>query len=441
MLDRLFGISREGSTPRREIVAGVSTFLAAMYIIVVNPTILSSAHIPFSQGLTATVLISAFGSLAMGLYGRSPVLLAPGMGINALFTYTMVVGGNVPLPIALGCVFWAGVLFVVLAVLNVRQYVIDAIPASLRHAVACGIGLFITVVGLVNARFLVSNPATVLGMSDLTAPVVTFLLGLAVTAALVARRVPGALILGIVATTVMATPIGRWWGDGSAYAPGLHTLVNFDGIFALPDLRGLFRVDIVGALQHIYWPFIFILLFTAFFDALSTFMGLSQAANLLDENGDPRNIRRSMVIDATSSLISGFLGTSPANAFVESAAGISQGGRTGLVAVTCAVLFVPFLFLSPLLALVPAIATAPALIMVGVFMLSPIRAIEWDRYDEAIPAFIAMMLIPITYSITHGVIFGFLAFVVCKLAVGKASEIRLTMWILALLSLLLLFID
>lgn len=439
MLERLFDTARQGTSPRREIIAGISTFLAAMYIIVVNPTILSAAGISFSAALTATVLISAFGSLAMGLYAKNPILVAPGMGINALFTYTMVLGAGVPLPVALGCVFWSGVLFVVLAVLNVRQYVIDAIPASLRHAIACGIGLFITVIGLVNAKFLVGNPATVIGLAHMSAPVITFLIGLAVTAALVARNVPGALIIGIITTTLLASPIGRLWGDGSAYAPGLSTLVNFNGIFAWPDFSGLFQVDLLGALNVAYWPFIFVILFTTFFDALSTFMGVCQAGNLLDEKGEPRNIKKSMVVDAFSALISAPLGTSPANAYVESAAGISQGGRTGLVAVTCALLFLPFLFLSPLLSLVPAIATAPALIMVGVFMLAPIRHIDWVKLDDAIPAFLAMVLIPLTYSITHGVVFGFLAFVVCKTAVGKTDEIRPTMWVLAALSLLLLF--
>lgn len=441
MLDRMFGLSQQGTTPKREIIAGISTFLAAMYIIVVNPTILGNAGIPFTQGLTATVLISAFASLAMGAYGRSPILVAPGMGVNALFTYTMVVGAKIPLTIALGCVFWSGVVFFLLAIFNVRQYVIDAIPASLRHAVACGIGLFITVIGLVNARFLVGNPDTVVGMGSLTAPVVTFLIGLAITAALVARRMQGALIVGIILTTIIAIPIGRWWGDGAAFAPGSHTLVNFSGIFAMPDFSGLFHIDILGALHFAYWPFIFIILFTSFFDALSTFVGVSQAGGLLDENGEPRNIQRSMIVDASSALLSGFVGTSPTGAFVESATGISQGGRTGLVAITCGVLFIPFLFLSPLLSLIPAIATAPALIMVGVFMLSPIKSIDWGEMDDAIPAFLAMVLIPITYSITQGVVFGFLGFVVCKVAVGKAREIRLTMWILAVLSLLLLLLD
>ncbi|MCM2132094.1 NCS2 family permease [Larsenimonas rhizosphaerae] len=437
MLEKLFTIRAQGSTPRQEILAGVATFLAAMYIIVVNPSILSDAGIPFSSALTATVIISFFGSLMMGLYARNPILVAPGMGINALFTYTMVLGAGIPWATALGCVFWAGVLFAVLALFNVRQYVIDAIPSQLRYAIACGIGLFITTIGLVNAGFLTTSPATVVTMAPMDAPLVTFLIGMALTAVLVARRVQGALILGIIFTTLLAWPIGRWWGDGSAYL-GTPTLVNFSGIFAWPDFSGLMQVDIMGALDVAYAPFIFVILFTIFFDALSTFMGVCQAGKLLDKNGEPRNIRQSMVIDALSALISAPLGTSPANAYVESAAGISQGGRTGLVAVVAALLFLPFLFLSPLLSLVPAIATAPALIMVGVFMLDPIRMINWYEMDDAIPAFIAMILIPLTYSITHGVVFGFLSFVVVKVGVGKAREVKPAMWVLFVLSILLL---
>ncbi|WFF42380.1 NCS2 family permease [Salinicola endophyticus] len=442
MLDKYFSLRSLGTSFKTEVLAGVATFLAAMYIIVVNPSILSAAGVPFAGALTATVLISFFGSVMMGLYARNPILVAPGMGINALFTYTMVMGAGIPWQTALGCVFWSGVLFAVLALFNVRRYVVDAIPATLRHAIACGIGLFITVIGLVNARLLVSNPATVVGLGEMTPALVTFLIGLGVTAVLVARRIQGALILGIVFTTLAAVPIGRLWGDGSAYFPeaiATPTLVNFQGIFAWPDFSALGQVDFGGALAVAYWPFIFVILFTTFFDAMSTFIGVCQAGNLLDEKGEPRNIRRSMMVDAFSALISAPLGTSPANAYVESAAGISQGGRSGLVAVVSGLLFLPFLFLSPLLALVPAIATAPALIMVGVFMLSPIRTIDWQQYDDAIPAFVAMMLIPLTYSITHGVVFGFLTYVVVKVGVGKAREVRPAMWVLFLLSILMLF--
>ncbi|AJW97042.1 NCS2 family permease [Burkholderia gladioli] len=437
MLDRFFGIRESGSRLRTEIVAGITTFLTAMYIIVVNPGILSQAGVPFASALTATVIVSFLGSCAMGLYARNPVLVAPGMGMNALFTFVMVHGGRMPWQTALGCVFWAGVIFAVLAAFNARKLVVDAIPPNLRHAVSCGIGLFICLIGLVNAKFVVGDPVTVVHASSLNPVIVTFLIGLAVTTVLVVRRVTGALMIGIVVTTVLAIPIGRVWGDGTAYWPAAiatRTLVNWNGLVSAPDFSGIGQLDLIGALKVAYWPFIFVMLFTAFFDALSTFMAISEAGNLIDRDGNPRNIRQSMMVDAFSAVVSAPLGTSPANAYIESAAGISAGGRTGLVAVVAGICFLPFLVLSPLLSLVPAIATAPALILVGVFMMESITKIEWHRFDEAIPAFIAMVLIPLTYSITDGIAYGFLAFVVLKLFTGKRHEIKPAMWIVAALS-------
>ena len=440
-VDCYFGITLAGSRVKTEIVAGATTFLTAMYIIVVNPGILALAGVPFASALTATVVVSFLGSCAMGLYARNPVLVAPGMGMNALFTFVLVHSGKMPWQTALGCVFWAGVIFAVLALFNARKLVVDAIPANLRHAVSCGIGLFISLIGLVDAKFIVSDPVTIVRMASLNPVVLTFLAGLTVTTVLVARKVTGALMIGIVVTTVLAIPIGRWWGDGTAYWPAAiatPSLVNFAGLISSPDFSGLLKLDVVGALKVIYLPFIFVMLFTAFFDALSTFMAISEAGNLVDADGNPRNIRQSMLVDAFAALVSAPLGTSPANAYIESAAGISAGGRTGLAAVVAGLCFLPFLFLSPLLSLVPAIATSPALVLVGVFMMEPIRRIEWSRYDEAIPAFIAMLLIPLTYSITDGIAYGFLAFVVLKLCTGRRAEIRPAMWIVSALAVLLL---
>ncbi len=440
-LDRYFGIRSAGSQLRTEIVAGVTTFLTAMYIIAVNPAILAQAGIPFETALTATILVSFAGSCAMGLYARNPVLIAPGMGMNALFTFVMVHGGKMPWQTALGCVFWAGVIFAALAACNARKAVMEAIPANLRHAISCGIGLFISLIGLVNAKFIVSDPITIVHAASLNPVIITFLIGLAITIVLAVRRVTGALMLGIVTTTLLAIPIGRLWGDGSAYWPAAtatKTLVNWNGFVAMPDFSDIGTLDLFGALKVIYWPFIFVMLFTSFFDALSTFLAISHAGKLVDENGEPRNIRQSMIVDAFSALISAPLGTSPANAYIESAAGISAGGRTGLVAVVAGLCFLPFLFFSPLLSLVPAIATAPALVLVGVFMMEAITKIEWHRLDEAIPAFLTMLLIPLTYSITDGIAYGFLTFVVLKLCSGRYREIKPAMWIVAALAMLLL---
>jgi AGZA family xanthine/uracil permease-like MFS transporter len=440
-LERIFLFKQNGSTVRREVVAGITTFLTAMYIIVVNPAILSQGGVPFSGALTATVLVSFFGSCAMGLYARNPVLVAPGMGMNALFSFVMVHGGKMPWQTALGCVFWSGVIFAILAAFNARKFVVEAIPTNLRHALSCGIGIFIAVIGLVNARFLVSDQATVIHGAPLDIALCTFLAGLVITAVLVVRRVPGALMLGILLTTLLAFPIGRWWGDGSEYGPAAtvqRTLVNWHGWFAMPDFSTIMKLDIVGALRFIYAPFIFVMLFTAFFDALSTFMAVANAGGLTDDHGNPRNISQSMKVDAFSALISAPLGTSPANAYIESAAGIAAGGRTGLTAVVSATCFLPFLFLSPLLSLIPSIATAPALVLVGVFMMESIREIDWGRLDEAIPAFVAMIVMPLTYSITSGIAYGSVVFVLLKIATNKADDVKPAMWIVAGVSVALL---
>lgn len=429
-LDRYFGVSRRGSTLRTEILAGIATFLASMYIIVVNPAILSDAGIPFSAALSATVLISFMSSLAMGLYARNPILVAPGMGMNALFTYTLVLGAGLSWEVALGCVFWSGVLFATLAVFNVRKAIIEAIPASLRYAITCGIGLFITFIGLKNAGFIIGSEATLVTLGNFDPSLVTFFIGLIATAVMVILRMNGALILGIALTTLLAAPMGRLWGD--------ELMVEWSGLAAWPDFGAVMQVDIWGALEVAYLPFIFVMLFTNFFDALSCFMALSESADLKDEDGNPRNLKRSMTVDAFASMIAAPLGTSAAQTFIESGAGVAQGGRTGLVAVTIALLFLPFLFLSPLLSLVPGIATAPALVLVGLFMLSPIAKIDWGRYDEAFPAFLAIILMPLTYSITLGIAFGFLSFVLIKLFTGRFGEIKPAMWVSAALCVVLL---
>jgi AGZA family xanthine/uracil permease-like MFS transporter len=429
-LDTYFGVSRRGSSLRTEILAGIATFLASMYIIVVNPAILSDAGIPFSAALSATVLISFMSSLAMGLYARNPILVAPGMGMNALFTYTLVLGAGLSWEVALGCVFWSGVLFATLAMFNVREAIIDAIPPSLRYAITCGIGLFITFIGFKNAGFIVGSDATLVTLGSMDASLITFFIGMMATAILVIMRFNGALILGIALTTLLATPMGRLWGG--------EVMVEWSGLAAWPDFSAVMQVDIWGALKVAYLPFIFVMLFTNFFDALSCFMALSESADLKDKNGSPRNLKRSMTVDAFASMIAAPLGTSAAQTFIESGAGVAQGGRTGLVAVTIALLFLPFLFLSPLLSLVPGIATAPALVLVGLFMLAPISKIDWSRFEQAFPAFLAIILMPLTYSITLGIAFGFLSFVLIKLFTGKLHDIKPAMWISAALSVVML---
>jgi adenine/guanine/hypoxanthine permease len=432
-----FELKKNGTTWQTECIAGISSFLATAYIIVVNPGILSQAGMPFSGVLTATVLVCFFSSLMMGLYARNPILVAPGMGLNAFFTYSAVLGMKVPWEVALGAVFWSGIVFLLLSAFNIRTYIVRAIPRPLRYAIAAGIGLFITLIGLANAKFLVPDPATMTGMGPITPTLLTFVAGLLVTSLLVTRQVKGGILLGIIFTTLAAYPLGRWWG----FDPDVGPLLTYQGLFAAPDFSLVFKLDLINSIKLSIWPVIFAFVFTDLFDSLSTLVGLAEAANLTDENGEPRNVKRALLTDAVSTTLAGLVGSSPGTAYVESAVGIEAGGRTGLTAVVAAILFLPFLFLAPLLSVIPSIATAPALVLVGAFMIRPVTRINWNQLDDAIPAFLAMVLIPFTHSITQGIIWGFLSFTALKLATGKKSELSPALLIIDLFCILALFLE
>lgn len=418
-----FRLQEHKTTVQTEVLAGIATFLATAYIIVVNPAILSQAGMPFPAVLTATVLVCFVSSLMMGLYAKNPIVVAPGMGLNAFFTYTAVIGMGVPWQTALGAVFWSGILFLLLSVFNIRTLIVQAIPKPLRYAIAAGIGLFITLIGLVNGGFIIKNDATLVGHAPMSATLIIFISGVLITAILLVKKLKGAILIGIIITTLLAAGIGRWWNDGV-------TIVNFKGVFAAPDFSLLGQLDLWGSLQWSVVPVIFAFVFTDLFDSLSTLVGVAEAGNLLDENGDPRNIKKALVTDAVATTIAGIAGSSPGTAYIESAVGIEEGGRTGLTAVVAALLFLPFLFLSPLLSMVPMMATAPALVLVGVFMLRPVTKINWLQMDEAIPAFIAMVVIPFTYSITQGIIWGFLSWTIIKLAAGKRKDVSFTLLVI-----------
>jgi len=418
-----FNFEQYKTNVQTEVLAGTATFLATAYIVVVNPSILSKTGMPFNAVLTATVIVCFFSSLLMGLYAKNPIVVAPGMGLNAFFTYTAVLGMGVPWQTALGAVFWSGILFLLLSVFNIRTYIVKAIPRPLRYALAAGIGLFITLIGLVNGGFVIKNDSTIIGHAPNSPSLVIFVTGLFLTAILLVKRVKGAIIIGIIVTTILAYGIGRWWNEGV-------TIVNFKGFFAAPDFSLVGKLDPWGSLKLSVLPVIFAFVFTDLFDSLSTLVGVAEAGNLLDENGDPRNIKKALITDSLATLIAGIAGSSPGTAYIESAVGVEQGGRTGLTAVVAALLFLPFLFLAPLLSMIPSIATATALVLVGAFMLRPVTRINWQQSDEAIPAFIGMVVIPFTYSITQGIIWGFLSWTVMKLAAGKKKEITWTLLVI-----------
>ncbi len=440
MIAQYFDFENQKTDLKTEIIAGITSFLATMYIIVVNPSIISSTGMSYEGILTATVLVSAFSSIAMGVYAKNPIVIAPGMGINAFFAYSVVLGMGVKWEVALGTVFWSGVIFLILSIFNIRVKILQAIPVQLRYAISAGLGLFIAFIGFVNAKLIVDDPVTLLNVGKLDVVSITFFIGLIITSILVIRKIKGALVLGIFITTILAVPIGRFYGDASTINYGVSTLVTWKGVTAWPDFSVLMKLDFIGSLQFALWPVIFAFLFTDMFDSISTFIGVAEAADLKDENGEPKRMKESLIADAFSTTISGLFGTSSGTAYIESATGVEEGGRTGLTAIVAGILFLPFMFLSPILSMVPSIATAPALILVGVFMMKPVVKINWGNLDDAIPAFIGMILIPLTYSITQGIIWGFISWTLIKLVLGKKEEVSLMLIIIDILAILALVI-
>ncbi len=410
------------TSPRTEVVAGLTTFLATAYIVVVNPSILSDGTgMPFDGALTATVLLCASMTLLMGLYARLPFAVAPGMGLNAFFAYTIVIGEQVPWQTALGMVFWAGVLFLAISLTPLRQRLATAIPASLRTAMACGIGLLIALVGLKGAGIIVPDPITLVKPGPMTPQVLLTVVGLVVAVALMIRGTALAFLACIGLVTALA------WAFGLVAPP--------QSWVSRPDFTAVtLRLDLWGALAPALWPSIVAVLFTDLFDSLSTFMGVAEATGFTDQDGQPIRLREGLIVDAWATLGAGLLGTSSGTAYVESAAGINAGGRTGLTAVVAGLCFIPCLFLAPVAAAVPAFATAPVLVIVGVLMFRTSRTLPFGDLAEMVPAFLTLTLIPLTLSITQGLLWGLVAYVVCLLVAGRRNELTAWNWTLGALA-------
>lgn len=414
---------QQPSTLIADVIGGVTTFMTMAYIVVVNPSILSTngTGMPFSGALTATVLVASSMTLLMGLYARLPFAVAPGMGLNAFFAFTIVLQGHVPWQTALGMVFWAGVLFVLVSATPLRERIALAIPASLRAAAAAGIGLLLTFIGMKNSGLVVGDPATLVRMGTVDHKTVFLLIGIVIAVALVRRNSPLAYLASIFAVTGLA------WGFGYADPP--QTLVS------APDFSStLLALDVRGALRLALLPTILAILFTDLFDSLSTFIGVAKASGLTEPDGRPLNLRRGLLVDAVATLTSGLAGTSPGTAYVESIAGIRMGGRTGRASVVTAACFLPCFFLAPLAAAIPTYATSAVLILVGVAMFQSVTSIDFTAVEEAMPAFVTAVLIPLTLSITQGILWGFLLHAVLYAAVGRARDVSVTLWTLAALS-------
>ncbi|MBB6096649.1 AGZA family xanthine/uracil permease-like MFS transporter [Deinobacterium chartae] len=437
-LERYFGIAASGSTVGREIRAGLTTFLTMSYILFVNPDILSQAiRVPnaFAQLLFATAIAAAIGSIMMGLVARYPFALAPGMGLNAYFAFSVVIGQGVPWQVALGAVFIEGLLFLALSFGGIRQAIITSLPNNLKFATSAGIGLFLAIIGLKNAGIVVDNPSTLVALGALTTPsVLIALFGLLVTAVLMVRRVPGAILFGIVGATLLAI-ITR----APVYAGPEGKMVAFAGLNGSPVQLPVFptdlflAMDLQGALGLGILGIVFTFLFVSIFDTAGTLVGLSAKAGYLDEKGNLPRANQAFATDAIATSAGAAFGTSTTTAYVESASGIEEGGRTGLTAVVVGVLFLLALFLWPLAAAVPSAATAPALILVGALMASNLRLIEWDDYADAIPAFLTVALMPLTYSIANGISFGIISYAAIRLFSGRGRQVHWVMYLLAAL--------
>ncbi len=434
MLERLFKLKENQTDIKTEVIAGVTTFLTMAYILAVNPMILADAGMSFAGVLTATILVCSISSVLMGLIANLPYALAPGMGINAFFTYGMVIGMGIPWQTALGAVFISGIIFLLMTVFRLREAIVRAIPQAVRLGVAAGIGLFLCLIGLKSAGFIVANPVTMVKFGGFTPSTVIFLLGLGFTLMLENRKMRGSLLLGIIFTTVVAFCHGRLW-------PGTVFVVAPASFTATPDFTSVFlQLDIRGALAYGVMGAIFTLLFTDLFDSISTFLGVASVAGMVDENGEPLRFNQALMVDAISTTISGLFGTSSGTTYVESAAGVEQGGRTGMTAVVTGLLFVPFLWLSPVLQMIPACAVAPALVIVGFFMLRIIAQVDWKSYEEGIPAFFGLALIPFTYSINQGISWSLISFLALKILSGKIKETSPVLWVVVVFASLALYL-
>lgn len=415
LLERRFELSARGTSARTEILAGFTTFLTMAYIVLVNPAILGQAGMPVAAVAAATCLAAGFASILMGLTANVPLALAPGMGLNAYFSFTVVQTMHVPWPVALGCVFISGVAFLLLTFVGVRQLIIAAIPPHLFAAVAGGIGLFIAFIGLKNAGVVVTSEATSVTLGNLHAPgALLALFGLVVTAALTAWKVRGAILIGIAATTLAA-----WLTGQLAFTPQPYDLtaisqtafhLDLAGVLGLSDSHGLGLFEIL-----------FVFLFVDLFDNIGTLVGVTRRAGLVDAQGRVPKLNRILFTDSIATIFGSLAGTSTVTSYVESAAGVQAGGRTGLTAIVTGLLFLAMMFVAPYAQLVPLAATAPALILVGALMMAPLAEIAWDEPEIAIPAFLTLAMIPLTFSIANGLAFGITAYAVLKLLRGTIT--------------------
>lgn len=427
-MEKLFQLQAHKTNVRTEIIAGLTTFLAMAYILAVNPLILSDAGLNPGSVFTATALSAAVATLIMAVLANLPVALAPGMGLNAFFTYTVVIGMKYSPAMALTAVFLEGLLFILLSFLNVREAIVESIPINLKKAVAAGIGLFITLIGMKNAEIIVDNPATLVGLGNVTSgPALLGIIGLVITAVLYVLHIPGSILLGILITTVIGIPMGvtvpfGGWENWSVVSmPAAPTFWNF-------DFSNIFSFQ--------FFTVFFSFLFVDIFDTVGTLVGVSNRAGLTDKNGNIPRVKQALLSDAIGTVFGAMVGTSTVTSFVESTSGVAAGGRTGLTAFTTGIFFLIALIFSPLFLLIPSAATAPALIIVGFLMLSAAAEIDFADPTEGIPAFLTIVMMPFAYSIAEGIVYGILSYVILKAVTGKFKQIPIVTWVLFIIFIL-----
>ena len=424
-MEKYFKLKENKTDVKTEILAGITTFMTMVYILAVNPGMLSETGMDFGGVFTATALSAGVATLIMALYAKYPFALAPGMGLNAFFTYSVCIGMKQSWQFALTAVLVEGIIFILLSLLKVREAIFDLIPLSLKKAVSAGIGLFIALVGLKNAGIIVANEGTTIGLGDLTANAsIVALLGLIVIAILYARNVKGALLIGIIIATIIGIPLG------------VTTLPEGFKIFSLPpslkDVAFKF-VPFSEIMTKDFWIIVVTFLFVDIFDTVGTLAGVASKSGMLDKEGKLPRVSRALTADAVGTIFGACMGTSTVTTFVESSAGVAAGGRTGLTSVTTGIMFILALFIAPLFAIIPAAATAPVLVVVGVFMMSAVMEINWHDLTEAVPAFLTIAMIPFAYSIAEGIVFGIVSYTLIKTFTGKAKDVSALMWVLSVL--------
>lgn len=425
MLKKLFGFDPEQTTIRKEILAGITTFLTMSYILAVNPSMFSLLD-GMSGGavFTATALAAVVGCLAMAFWGKLPFGLAPGMGLNAFFVYSVCLGMGYSWQFALTAVLLEGLIFIILTITNVREAIVDAIPLSLRNAIGAGIGLFIAFIGLSSAGVVVHDDATLVALGDITSgSALLAMIGLVITGFMYARNIPGAILVGILVTMVIGIPMGV-----TEYKGVLSQPESVAPIFCQFEFENIFTLDMLVV--------VFTFLFIDMFDTVGTLVGVCIKAKMVDQKGNIYRLKQAFMADAIATTVGAMLGTSTTTTYVESAAGVAQGGRSGLTAFSVAMCFVVALFFSPLFLSIPSAATAPALIIVGLLMVEPIINISWDDFSESIPAFVCMIMMPLTYSISNGILLGMIAYVLMNMICGNFRRITLAMYIMAILFIL-----